>query len=140
MIYGIVIIILGLLAVPSLIVAKKPNSKELIDKIAPYMGWVGVVSLVWGIWTLIRVIRSLGMLSSGMWPTIIWILFLGIAVVEIGLGFIMGYNLIAKYAISDKPEAQAKGQEMLAKITPYQGRLGLLAIILGIVYIVLHFI
>ncbi|MDF9827296.1 hypothetical protein M2103_002007 [Ereboglobus sp. PH5-5] len=140
MLYGIVIIILGLLAIPSLVLAKKPNAKELFDKVAPYMGWIGVVALIWGIWTLYRVIRSLSLLSSGTWGIITWVIFLAISIVEIGLGFIMGYNLVAKHAISKSPEAQAKGQEMLAKVAPYQGKLGIAAIITGIIYIVLHFI
>ncbi len=33
----------GLLGAANLIVAKKPNAKELIDKLTPYQGWIGVV-------------------------------------------------------------------------------------------------
>ncbi|MDR1009770.1 MAG: hypothetical protein LBM04_01320 [Opitutaceae bacterium] len=140
MLFGIALIIFGLLAVPSLVLAKKPNAKELFDKVAPYMGTIGIVALLWGVWTLIRVILSLSMLNSGIWGVIIWVLFLGIAIIEICLGFIMGYGLIAKYALGSKPESQAKGQEILAKIVPYQGKLGLGAIIVGIVYTVLWLI
>lgn len=137
MLYGIVLIVLGLLAIPSLVLAKKPNAKELFDKVAPFTGWIGVVSFIWGIWTLYRVVMSLSLLSAGMWGIITWVIFLCIGIIEIGLGFIMGYSLIAKYALGKSPEAQAKGQEMLAKVAPFQGRLGLAAIAVGIIYIVL---
>ena len=35
MIYGITLILLGCLAIPSLILAKKPDAKALFDTIAP---------------------------------------------------------------------------------------------------------
>ena len=45
---GIVIAILGgLLASSSIIIAKKPNAKELIDKITPFQGWIGIILAVW---------------------------------------------------------------------------------------------
>jgi len=36
MFYGIQLILLSIIAVPSLILAKKPNAKELLEKIEPY--------------------------------------------------------------------------------------------------------
>jgi hypothetical protein len=38
MIYGITLIVLSILAVPSLILSKKPEAKEYLDKFAPYHG------------------------------------------------------------------------------------------------------
>ena len=37
----------GLLGAANLIVAKKPNAKELIDKLTPYQGWIGVALVLW---------------------------------------------------------------------------------------------
>jgi hypothetical protein len=65
--------LLGVLAIPSLIIAKKPNAKELIDKIAPYQGWIGAVSCFWGVWGIISSILHLGWLAH--WP-IFWATFL----------------------------------------------------------------
>ncbi|MCK5800206.1 MAG: hypothetical protein KAI47_23610, partial [Deltaproteobacteria bacterium] len=52
----------GILASASLIVARKPNAQELIDKITPYQGWIGVALFFWGIWDVIQLIRVIGIL------------------------------------------------------------------------------
>jgi len=51
--------------------------------------------------------------------------------VEAGLGIILGYGLIQKYALS-KNEQAAAGEKVLAKLLPLQGILGIVAIVLGI--------
>jgi len=133
MIYGITLIILGILAVPSLLLSKKPDAKDLLDKIVPYQGWLGVIFCIWGIWGIISCILNIGWLGS--FP-ISWILWLLVSVVEACLGFILGYGLIAKHALSKSPEAAEKGKQLLAKLTPLQGKLGIVAIVLGILQIV----
>ena len=50
MISAIIAILGGLIAASSLIVAKKPNAQELLDKITPYQGWIGVVLTFYGVW------------------------------------------------------------------------------------------
>lgn len=139
-IYGITLIVLGLLASPSLLLSKKPNAKELLDKLVPYQGWAGVVFAFWGIWGIIDCILHLSMLSEGVWSIVIWIFCLLLSVTEACLGFILGYGLIAKYVLSKNPTAAEKGEQLLAKLTPLQGKLGLLGVILGIVYIILYVI
>lgn len=137
MIYGITLILLGILAVPSLLLSKKPNAKELLDKIVPYQGWIGVVFAFWGVWGIISAILNLGWLTT--FP-IYWITFLLVSIVEAGLGFILGYGLIAKYVLSKNEQAAEKGKQLLAKLTPLQGTLGIAAIVLGIWYFVVYFV
>lgn len=137
MIYGITLIILGILAIPSLILSKKPDAKEILDKITPYQGWIGVVFCIWGVWGIISCILSIGWLST--FP-IYWILWLLVSIVEACLGFIMGYSLIAKYALSKNEAAAQKGEQVLAKLRPLQGKLGIVAIILGVVMIISSFV
>lgn len=137
MLEAILLIVLGILAVPSLILSKKPDAKELLDKITPYQGYIGVVFVFWGIWEIISCILNLSILTS--YP-IIWIFALLIGLVEVGLGFIMGYALIAQHALSKNPEAAKKGEELLAKLTPLKGKLGIASIILGILYIILRIV
>lgn len=134
MIYGITLIILGILAVPSLILSKKPNAKELIDKLIPYQGWIGLVACVWGIWVVISSILGIGTWLSA-YP-IYWIIWLVSGLVLACLGFILGYGLITKYALSKNPTAAEKGEQVLAKLTPLQGKLGILALIVGIIAII----
>jgi len=124
----------GLLGAANLIIAKKPNAKELIEKLTPYQGWIGVVLVLWGIWDLVGVFRSLGVLSAApVW----WVLYLVTAVTELALGFLLGYGLISKYVLGSSPQALEKGQQLRARLANYQGPLGVVAIGLAIIFAVL---
>jgi hypothetical protein len=130
----VVLLLGGVLGAANLIVAKKPNAKELIDKLTPYQGWIGVVLVVWGLRDLIGVLRTMTVLSAAPgW----WLLYLITTLTELGLGFLLGYGLISKYVLSRSPEATQKGQELQAKLVVYQGPLGLVAIALAILFMVL---
>ena len=124
----------GLLGAANLIIAKKPNAKELIDKLTPYQGWIGVVLVVWGVIDVIKIVPSLGALSAAPLSMVIWIL---TALTELGLGFLLGYGLISKYALSKNPQALEKGQQLRAKLAVFQGPLGLTAIVLAILFAVM---
>ncbi|MCC8154462.1 MAG: hypothetical protein LIP01_09760 [Tannerellaceae bacterium] len=137
MIYGLELIILGILAVPSLLLSRKPDAKELLDKITPYQGWIGVVFCIAGLWGIVQCILNLNWLS---FVPLVWIMWTLVSVVQAALGFIMGYGLIAKYVLSKNPKSAEKGEQLLAKLIPLQGKLGIAAIILGAVYIVLTII
>ncbi len=129
MIYGITLIILGILAAPSLLLAKKPDAQQYLDKITPYQGWIGLAFCFWGIWGVIQALLSLGMLTE--WP-IWWVTWLASSVVEAVLGFILGYGMISKLVLSKNEEAMKKGAELLAKLAPVQGKLGLVGIGVGV--------
>lgn len=128
MIYGITLIILGILAVPSLLLAKKPNAKELLDKITPYQGWIGLVFCFWGVWGIISCVLNIGLLSSfPIW----WATWLATNVVTAVLGFLLGYGMISKLLLSKNEAAKEKGAELLKKLAPLQGKFGVAAIIIG---------
>lgn len=127
MVYGIWLIVLGVLAVPSLIIAKKPNAKELIDKLTPYQGWIGAVSALWGVWGIISAVLNIGWLTT--WP-IWWISWLAGSVIQAALGLILGIGTLKTFI--KNPQAQAKMDETLAKLSPKQGMLGVVAIGVGI--------
>lgn len=134
MISGILLIILGILAVPSLLLSKRPDAKELLDKITPYQGWIGLIFCFWGIWGIISAVLNMGMLTT--WP-IGWGLWLAVSVVTAVLGFLLGYTMINQILLSKNEEAKEKGAALLAKLTPLQGKFGMAAIVLGIIYVVL---
>lgn len=121
----------GLLGAANLIIAKKPNAKELIEKLTPYQGWIGVVLVLWGIWDLVGVLRSLGTFS------VFWLVWLVTAVTELALGFLLGYGLISKYVLGSSPQALEKGKQLRARLANYQGPLGVVAIGLAIIFAVL---
>ena len=129
MIYGITLIILGILAAPSLLLAKKPNAQELLDKITPYQGWIGLVFCIWGIIGMIQAIIGISILADfPIW----WITWLASSAIEAALGFLLGYGMISKLLLSKNEEAKQKGEALLAKIAPFKGKLGLIAIALGV--------
>ena len=134
MLSGILLILLGLLAIPSIVIAKKPDAKELFDKVAPYQGWIGVVFAFWGIVDIVRCIMNISYLSI---IPFFWTLWLAVSIVTAVLGFILGYGLINKYILSKNPTAAAKGEATLKKLLPLQGMFGLAAIALGILLIVI---
>jgi len=124
---GLWLVVLGILGAASLIVAKKPNAKELIDKLAPYQGWIGAVSALWGVWGIISAVLNLRLL--GIWP-ILWVTMLADPVLSVALGLLLGVGVLKGF-IKD-PTAQAKMDETIVKLAPKQGMLGLVAIGVGI--------
>jgi hypothetical protein len=134
LIHGLWLAVLGILGASNLIIASKPNAKELIAKLAPYQGWIGAVSALWGIWGIITAVLNLGWLS--VFP-IWWITFLATAVVEFALGLLLGVGVLKTFI--KQPQAVAKMDETIARLAPKQGVLGLISIGLGVWCIIASF-
>ena len=132
---GIWMALLGVLGASSLIIARKPDAKEMIGKMAPYQGWIGAVSALWGAWGIVSAILSLGLLST--WP-ILWATYLAGAVLQFALGLLLGVGVLKTFI--KNPQANAKMDQTIAKLAPYQGNLGLAAIGLGIWMVVAGFV
>ncbi len=131
MLAGLITICGGILAASSFIIAKKPNAKQLIDKMVPYQGWIGIVMFGWGVSELLGVIRSMGYID------IDWVFWLLNAVADLGVGFLLGFALISKYALSKNEAALKKGEALRMKLLKFQIPLGFLAIVVGVLYLVL---
>lgn len=128
MIYGITLILLSIFAVPSLILAKKPNAKELLAKVEPYQGWIGLSFCFFGVWGIISSILNLSWITAApIW----WGTLLAGSVVEASLGFMLGFTLINKLFLGKNPAAKEKAALLREKIAPKQGKLGMLGIIVG---------
>ncbi len=127
-------LVLGVLGAASLIIARRPDAKEMIDKIAPYQGWIGAVSAVWGIWMIISAVLSVGWLALGMGGAILWATYLADGVLQAALGLLLGVGVLKQF-IKD-PTANEKMDQTIAKLAPYQGTMGLIAIGVGIWMIV----
>jgi hypothetical protein len=124
---GLWLIVLGVLGAASLIIAKKPDAKELIGKLAPYQGWIGAISAIWGAWRVIASLLGIGLLAT--WP-ILWITLAAAAVVLLALGLLLGVGVLKTFI--SNPTAQAKMDQTIAKLAPYQGTLGIISICLGV--------
>ena len=136
MIHGILLVLLSIIAVPPLILSKKPNAAELLAKIEPYQGWIGLVFCLSGIWGIITAVLNLGWLTTlPIW----WVTLLAGSVVQAGLGFMLGYGKISKLFLGNNPKAQEKAAMIREKIAPKQGKLGVLGLIVGAWVIVASF-
>ena len=128
MIYGITLILLSIIAVPSLILAKKPNAQELLDKIEPYQGWIGLFFCLTGVWGIISAFLNIGWLTSlPIW----WITLLAGSLVQAVLGFMLGFGMLNKLLLSKNEAAQQKAAVLREKLAPKLGKLGVFGLAVG---------
>jgi hypothetical protein len=132
MLEGLITITGGILAASALIIARKPNAKDLIDKITPYQGWIGIVMFLWGVWAVIGCVRFLDLLSA---RPLLWLFWLACGAADLVVGFLLGFGLMTKYALGKNAVAQARGQQLRTRLAAYQGVFGLFAIAMGSLYI-----
>src|SRR5262245_39564124 len=135
MIYGIWLAVLGVLGAANLIVAKRPDAAEAIAKLAPYQGWIGAVSALWGVWGIISCVLNIGWMTTA---PIYWFTWVAVSVVQAALGLLLGVGVLKTF-IKD-PTANQKMDETIAKLAPYQGTMGLISIGLGVWFVVAGFI
>lgn len=131
---GIWMALLGVLGASNLIIARKPDAKELIAKVAPYQGWIGAVSAIWGVWGIISAILNLGWLSI---VPIFWATFLAVAVLQFALGLLLGIGVLKQFI--KQPQAVEKMDQLITRLAPKQGLLGLVAIGLGVWLVIANF-
>ncbi len=133
----IVCVLLGVLAVPNLLIAKRPDAKKIIDKIAPFQGWIGALAALWGVWRIIFIVIHIGdfmhalTMKFGVMGLIGALAFIIYAVVLFSLGILLGIGVLKRFI--KNAQAQASLDQTLAKIQPHQGTLGIVALIDGVV-------
>lgn len=132
---GIWLAVLGVLGAASLIIARRPDAEEYIAKIAPYQGWIGAVSAIWGVWMCVSSVLSIAWLAVA---PVYWVTYLASAVLQLLLGLLLGVGVLKTFIKA--PEATEKMDALITKIAPYQGTLGLIAIGVGIWLIISGFI
>jgi hypothetical protein len=127
-------IVAGLIALSPAIISRRPDARELLGKLAPYTGWVGMCLFGWGVWELISAVMNLGTLSSAPIHFIFWIT---MAATDFLLGLLLGFGLISKYALGKSEVAVQKGAALRQKIAPFQAVLGVVEIIVSVLFFVL---
>ena len=135
----IALIVAGILAASAFIISKAPNAKQLIDKIAPIQGFLGVGLLVVGIIDLIRLIPKIDEVNRAAETYMIWVLgiYAGVASAVL-LGFFLGMPLIAKWIPGESPVEQ-RAMEMQKKVGAYQTLLGFVGIGAAVVLLYYYF-
>jgi hypothetical protein len=124
----------GILAASGLIVAKKPNAKELIDKLVPFQVIIGVALLGLGVVSLLWWVGH-GLLTLVTHGSFFGVTVLAGIVTSILLGFMFGMPQIAKWM----PGQQEKGMELSKQLAPFQGILGLVGIGAGLLMLLFRF-
>ncbi|MBN1773959.1 MAG: hypothetical protein JXB32_22055 [Deltaproteobacteria bacterium] len=137
---SLILIVGGALAASSLILAKKPNARDLLMKVAPYQGSIGVVMFLWGIYDLIvNFLLHLGEFGIIFAMPIFWKLFGVFMIVgylcELLVGFLLGFGMITAFAAKKSPAAAQKAEVVMKKLAPWQSTLGIIAIIAGIYWL-----
>ena len=129
--FQILTIVGGVVTASPLIVAHKPNAKELFARIAPYQGLLGVGVLALGVLWLVRFLPHIGTVAS-----VPGALVMAMIVANILLGFLMGFGLLSGL-IAKSAAAKEKSEQLIARLTKVQIPLGLTAIGLGVASFVL---
>ncbi|UJR85810.1 hypothetical protein [Sandaracinus amylolyticus] len=124
---GLWLVVLGVLGAASLIIARRPDAKDAIAKLAPYQGWIGAISALWGVWGVISSVLNIGWMTT--FP-IYWFTFLADSLLSVALGLLLGVGVLKTF-IKDAT-AQAKMDQTIAKLAPFQGTMGLVAIGVGV--------
>lgn len=128
----------GLLAASSFIIARKENAREVFAKVAPYQGFLGLGLLAYGVLELVR--SGSGLLQlfgvAPLWSAVT----LAAIVLDILIGFLLGFGLLNKLLLSRNEAAKAKGKEVLARIARVQVPLGLAATACGVAVLLRSFL
>jgi len=129
MIKAIVAILGGLMASYSLIVSKKPETREYLDKIRPYQEWLGVFLTIWGLFGVLNMVLKFDVSLMG----------LALFGAEFVVGFLLAYPLIMQYVLKNNETAEAKGVELRQNLLKFQIPAGIALIILGILSLLKSF-
>jgi hypothetical protein len=115
--------VLGVVCAANLIIARKPDAKALIAKIAPYQGWIGALSAIWGAWWIIRWVMNVSALKAA---PVIMITWLADSVLLLALGILCGIGVMKSFVKA--PAAVEKLDLAVSRLAPFKGMLGLAAI------------
>jgi hypothetical protein len=130
----LLLILAGILAISGLIIAKKPDARELIDKLVPFQALIGIVLLALGLLNLIRALPHLATLFT----TFVGIVAFAVIATSILLGFMFGMPQIAKW-IPGESAAEQKGRELTQKLAPYQVIIGFVGIGSAVLWLLYRF-
>jgi hypothetical protein len=122
---AIAVILGGILALSGLIIAQKPDAKQIIDKLTPFQALIGVGMIALSLITFLKSMKYLTdmfklnmTLALGLWCMI---------GVGIALGALFGMGQIVKW-VPGNSSAEQKALELSQKVAPYQILLGLVGL------------
>jgi hypothetical protein len=130
----ILLFVASALAASGFILSKKPDASEIFDKINPFKGIIGIVLLIFGIIGLIDGLKYWGDIIQwmGFWGIVL----IASVILEIVIGFLLGYGLVAKFMSGG---AKEKMDQMNAKLVAIQNPLGLIGLVVAILMLIWNF-
>ena len=123
----------GIIALTPAIVSRRPDAADMLNKLTPYAGWIGICLFGWGVWEIIDSILSIGLLAAAPLHWIFWVV---MAVTDFSVGLLLGFGLISKYMLSKNEEAMKRGEQLRAKLAPFQAILGVVEIIVSVLFFI----
>jgi len=127
----LILIIIGAVAAAGFVENKIPQTKTTLNVIKPQSEWIGLVSLILGLFWLIKQLFHL----NGNFVHILIIL--ASYCLLILLGYLLAQPLIMQLIGKNKNISEA-ADKVKNKITPVQEKLGLASIALGLINLLLY--
>jgi hypothetical protein len=124
---GVWLMLLGVLGAANLIIVRRPDARGLIDRLAPYQGWIGALSVLWGV---VEVLGALLEAAVVAMRPLAWLVWLADGLLLVSLGLLLGAGVIKSFVSS--PPTQQRIDRAILRLAPYQGGLGLAAIVVGL--------
>ena len=134
----VLLILGGILAISNLIVAKKPEARQMIDKLVPYQAGIGIALLVIGVWNLLHSFSTPSIFDIIKFMPLLGLTVLAMIVCAVLLGFMFGMPQIAKWMPGNN-NAEQKGMELSRKLAPFQVILGLIGIGSSLIFLLYRF-
>lgn len=120
---GLILLFLSFISSPSLFVNRFESLKEFYSKISTSRAIIGLIYLFFGIFKLF------GILTTYFFP-----LEFVSALLMIVLGFLLGFQWIMENWFQSNYELRMRLNDFYARMLPYEGYLGISALVLAIVF------
>ena len=120
LVLGLWLLLLGALGASTLL-ARREEGRKVLAALEPYQGWIGVVSVVWGVWRLALLVLGLRYRP--------WLLNAVAAGLLVCLGLLLGVGIFQSF-LKD-PGGRDNFTKVVEKLTPYRQTLGVVAMVLG---------
>jgi hypothetical protein len=135
-IHVVVLVLGGILAVSALIVAQKPNARQVIEKIAPYQTTIGLVLIALGIVNFVRIVPNIS--GEFVKNLLVAAVMLAVCGASILLGVLFGMGPIMHF-LAGNAAAEQKAHELVMKVAPYQVLIGLAGLAAAAFYFLYRF-
>jgi len=135
-VFMILLFLGGILALSNLIVSKKPDAKQLLDKLVPFQALIGVALLGIAL-ILMFYIGPINMFRALKGNALIAMTFIAGIFSGIALGFFFGMPQIAKWAPGESA-AEVKAMELSKKLAPYTMIVGVIALVAATLMLLMH--